>query len=122
LNHELTLHLMKEERILFPYIVRTEEAIVQKDPILPAPFGTVENPVRAMMQEHDSAGTALKRMRERSSNYTLPQDACFSYRTLYQALEAFEADLHQHIHLENNILFPRAIELEDATLPVEQLY
>jgi len=112
LAQELTMHLMKEEMVLFPYIVRAEEAILQKDPVLPAPFGKVENPVRAMMQEHDSAGGALRRMRELSHNYTLPEDACFSYRTLYQALEAFEADLHQHIHLENNILFPGAIKLE----------
>ena len=112
LDRELTLHLMKEEKILFPYIVRTEEAIEQEDPVLPAPFGKVENPVRAMMQEHDSAGIALRKIRELSSNYSLPPDACFSYRTLYRALEDFETDLHQHIHLENNILFPGALNLK----------
>lgn len=111
---ELTSHLMKEEMVLFPYVVRVEEAALQNQPMIPAPFGKVENPVRAMMQEHDSAGTALRRLREASHGYAIPVDGCLSYRTLYQALEAFETDLHQHIHLENNILFPRAIEMESA--------
>ncbi len=112
LGQELTMHLMKEERVLFPYIVRMEEAIVQKEPVLPAPFGTVENPVAMMEHEHDSAGDALRAMRKASADYLPPTDACVSYQTLYKALAAFEADLHQHIHLENNILFPRAIAME----------
>ena len=114
LASELTTHLMKEEMILFPYLVRMEEAVLQHRPKLSAPFGTVQNPVHAMMMEHDSAGEALRKLRHESHDYTAPADGCFSYRTLYQALEAFEADLHQHIHLENNILFPRAIEMENA--------
>lgn len=114
LTQELTLHLMKEERILFPYIVRMEEAVLQKDPVLPAPFGTVQNPIRMMTQEHDSAGEALRKIREASQDLRVPADACISYQTLYEALKAFEADLHQHIHLENNILFPRAVEMESA--------
>jgi regulator of cell morphogenesis and NO signaling len=112
LGQELSTHLMKEEMVLFPYILRMEEAVLQREPILPATFGSVDNPVRMMMQEHDSAGSELKAMREASDHYASPADACISYRTLYQALEAFEADLHQHVHLENNILFPRAIALE----------
>lgn len=116
LAQELTVHLMKEENVLFPYIVRMEEAVVQNDPVLPAPFGTVQNPVRMMMQEHDGAGEALRRIREASRNFSAPQDACISYQTLYQALAAFEADLHQHIHLENNILFPRAVEMEESAV------
>jgi regulator of cell morphogenesis and NO signaling len=116
LVQELTLHLMKEENVLFPYIVRMEEAVLQNDPVLPPPFGTVQNPVRMMAQEHDSAGDALRQIRSASSNFTLPPDACISYRTLYQALEGFEADLHQHIHLENNILFPRSIAMEENAL------
>ena len=75
-------------------------------------FGTVTNPVRMMMQEHDGAGDALRSLRSITSNYTIPEDACISYRTLYQALQDYEADLHQHIHLENNILFPRAVAME----------
>jgi len=111
---ELTMHLMKEENVLFPYIVRMEEAAIQKEPVVPPPFGRVQNPVSMMMHEHDSAGSALRSLRQASGGYTLPPEACTSYQTLYKALAEFEADLHQHIHLENNILFPRAIEMEGA--------
>ena len=114
LAQELTMHLMKEEMVLFPYIVRMEEAVIQKEPVLPAPFGTVENPVAMMEHEHDSAGGALRSIRKASRDFRAPADACVSYQTLYSALAAFEADLHQHIHLENNILFPRAIAIEKA--------
>jgi regulator of cell morphogenesis and NO signaling len=112
LAQELTTHMMKEEAVLFPYIVRMEEAVIQREPVLPPPFGTVQNPVAMMMHEHDSAGDALRAMRQASAGYTPPGDACISYQTLYKALGDFEKDLHQHIHLENNILFPRAIEME----------
>jgi len=115
LSQELTAHMMKEEMVLFPYIVRLEEAVLEKEPVVPAPFGTVSNPVAMMEHEHDSAGHALRTMRDSSQGYVPPSDACVSYQTLYQALAAFEADLHQHIHLENNILFPRAIALEQAS-------
>jgi regulator of cell morphogenesis and NO signaling len=91
-----------------------EEAVIEKAPILPPPFGTVQNPVSMMEHEHDSAGHALRTLREISQSYTAPPDACVSYQTLYKVLAEFEADLHQHIHLENNILFPRAIEMEEA--------
>lgn len=112
LAQELTTHMMKEERVLFPYIVRMEEAVIQKEPILPSPFGSVQNPVTMMEHEHDSAGNALCAMRDASCGYSAPGDGCISYQTLYKALADFEADLHQHIHLENNILFPRAIAME----------
>jgi len=115
LVQELTTHMMKEDQVLFPYIVRMEEAIIQKEPVLPPPFGSVQNPVSMMEHEHDSAGNALRAMREASRGYTPPGDACISYQTLYKALADFEADLHQHIHLENNILFPRAVGLEVAS-------
>ena len=114
LAQELTTHMMKEEMVLFPYIVRMEESVIQKEPVLPAPFGTMAKPVAMMEHEHDSAGTALRAIRKASSDFVAPADACVSYETLYKALEAFEADLHQHIHLENNILFPRAIAMERA--------
>ena len=114
LVQELTTHMMKEEMVLFPYIVRMEEAFIQKEAVLPSPFGSVQNPVSMMEHEHDSAGNALRAMREASSGYTAPPEACISYQTLYKALTEFEADLHQHIHLENNILFPRAIAMEKA--------
>jgi regulator of cell morphogenesis and NO signaling len=114
LGQELMLHLMKEENILFPYIERMEESVIQHEPILPPPFGTVANPVRMMEHEHDDAGTALRALRETSHDYTPPDDACTSFRALYTALANFEKDLHQHIHLENNVLFPRAQEMETA--------
>ena len=112
LAQELTMHMMKEEMVLFPYIVRMEESVLQKEPVLPPPFGSVQNPISMMEHEHDSAGSALRAMREASAGYLSPADACISFQTLYKALAGFEADLHQHIHLENNILFPRAIEME----------
>ena len=89
-----------------------EEAVIQKEPVLPSPFGSVQNPVTMMEHEHDSAGNALRDMRKASCGYTAPADGCVSYQTLYKALADFEADLHRHIHLENNILFPRAIAME----------
>jgi len=112
LAQELTTHMMKEEMVLFPYIVRMEEAVIQHEPVLPPPFGSVQNPISMMEHEHQSAGNALGAMREASGGYTPPTDACISYQTLYKTLSEFEADLHQHIHLENNILFPRAIAME----------
>jgi regulator of cell morphogenesis and NO signaling len=114
LAQELTMHMMKEEMVLFPYIVRMEEAVIQHEPVLPPPFGRVQNPVSMMEHEHESAGAALRTMRQASGSYAAPPDACISYQTLYKALAEFEADLHQHIHLENNILFPRAIAMEQA--------
>jgi regulator of cell morphogenesis and NO signaling len=112
LAQELAVHMMKEERVLFPYVMAMEESILQKEPVMPAHFGTVRNPIAMMEHEHDSAGRALKELRDASNGYALPGDACMSYQTLYRALEEFEADLHQHIHLENNILFPRAEQTE----------
>lgn len=112
-EQELTMHMMKEEQILFPAVIQMEEAKQHGRSPMPPMFGTVKNPIRVMIMEHDSAGDAFATMREATQNFTAPEDACVSYRTLYNALLEFEADLHQHIHLENNILFPRAIELEE---------
>jgi regulator of cell morphogenesis and NO signaling len=109
---ELTQHMMKEEMVLFPYVIRLEDAGTRKEPAPSAPFGTVKNPVAMMVHEHDSAGEALRALRQASRGYTPPEDACLSFKTLFTALAEFEADLHQHIHLENNILFPRAVDLE----------
>jgi regulator of cell morphogenesis and NO signaling len=114
LAQELGAHMMKEEMILFPYIVRMEAAVAGKASITPAPFGSVQNPVSMMEHEHDSAGNALRIMKQASNGYSAPIDACISYQTLYRALAEFETDLHQHIHLENNILFPRAVAMEAA--------
>jgi regulator of cell morphogenesis and NO signaling len=114
LRTELGMHMMKEEQVLFPYIMAIEDAAIRKSISPRAPFGTVQNPVRMMVQEHDNAGQLLKQIRSVTRNFVVPEDACASFKTLYQGLEAFEADLHQHIHLENNLLFPRAIALEEA--------
>ncbi|HKO97350.1 MAG TPA: iron-sulfur cluster repair di-iron protein [Pyrinomonadaceae bacterium] len=116
LGADLEAHMSKEERVLFPYVVKIEAAARQNLLLSRAPFGTVANPVRMMMMEHDRAGELLKEIRTLSANYTPPADGCISYETLYQALDALEKDLHQHIHLENNILFPRAVEMEPVTL------
>ena len=112
LAQELSVHMMKEEMILFPYIERMEESNTEGTPVLPAPFGTVQNPVAAMTHEHDSAGNLLRAIRNLTDNYQPPTNACTSFRTLYSALHEFERDLHQHIHLENNVLFPRAVAME----------
>jgi len=114
LDADIQPHLLKEEQVLFPYILRLEAAMTAGRPAPFAPFGTVENPVRMMMFEHDTAGDLLCEIRAAASDFRVPEDGCMSFSALYQALEAFEQDLHQHIHLENNILFPRAVELEEA--------
>ena len=111
---DLKPHMFKEEQILFPYIVEMERSAVENRPAPFAPFGTVNNPIRMMMMEHETVGDLLRELRTLSSNYTVPPDGCISYQTLYQALEAFEKDVHQHIHLENNILFPRAVAMEEG--------
>ena len=109
---DLRQHMFKEEQVLFPFIVALEGAREQNRPAPFAPFGTVNNPVRMMLLEHDTAGDLLRELRKLSMDYKVPADACISYKTFYEALEVFEQDLHQHIHLENNLLFPKAIELE----------
>ncbi|HJS24457.1 MAG TPA: iron-sulfur cluster repair di-iron protein [Pyrinomonadaceae bacterium] len=111
---DLKPHMFKEEHILFPYIMAMTQAADQGRAAPFAPFGTVKNPIRMMMTEHDTAGQILRELRALTSDYKVPPDACISYQTLYQALENFEKDLHQHIHLENNILFPKALDLENA--------
>ncbi|MBO0857389.1 MAG: iron-sulfur cluster repair di-iron protein [Chloracidobacterium sp.] len=117
LKQDLIPHMLKEEQVLFPYITRLEEAAVEGRAVPPPFFGTVRNPVRMMMTEHDTAGDLLRRLRGITNAYTTPPDGCVSFQTLCQAMAAFEADLHQHIHLENNILFPRAVEAEENSAP-----
>lgn len=109
---ELRGHMFKEEQILFPFIIELERSVLQERPAPFAPFGTVNNPIRMMMMEHDNAGEILRELRKLSGDYKTPADGCISYQTFYGALEAFEQDLHQHIHLENNILFPKAVAME----------
>lgn len=106
MSQELAMHLMKEEQVLFPLI----ERLLMGGPA-PMPLHC---PISRMFEEHEDAGELLQSLRRLTSNYTPPPEACMSYRALYQALEEFERDLHQHIHLENNILFPKAIRLEES--------
>jgi regulator of cell morphogenesis and NO signaling len=113
-SQDMIMHMQKEEQILFPYIERMEQAASGKGTLEPPFFQTVRNPIQAMMKEHDSAGDLMKQIRKASIDYAPPADACTSYRALYQDLHEFEADLHQHVHLENNILFPRSVEMEVA--------
>jgi regulator of cell morphogenesis and NO signaling len=108
LKAELEPHMMKEERILFP-IVRQLEASADRPEIH---CGSVANPIRQMEHEHDQAGNALAILREATDDFVPPEWACNTYRAMLDSLEKLEADMHQHIHKENNVLFPKAIELE----------
>ena len=112
LREDLLPHMMKEELVLFPYIAELARCGEQGKLPAPPPFGTVRNPVRMMMFEHEAAGALLQELKRLTSNYTAPADGCISYRTLYATLANLESDLHRHIHLENNILFVRAIRQE----------
>ena len=109
---ELGSHMKKEELILFPFIKQMVEAKKNGEP-LPAPrFGTVENPVAMMKHEHEAEGERFVKIAELTNNYEFPDDACGTYQVTYRMLEDFQNDLHKHIHLENNILFPKAIAME----------
>ncbi len=112
LQAELEDHLQKEEKVLFPYITRLSMAAETGQTLIAPPFQTAENPVRMMEQEHESVGEMLERLRVLTRDFALPADACNSYRVTFAKLAQLEKDLHQHIFLENNILFPKAIALE----------
>lgn len=116
---ELSQHMKKEELILFPFVkrmVKTKES----DGILSQPsFVTVSNPIAMMMHEHDNEGERFREIAELTNNYTPPADACTTYKVTFAMLKEFEADLHKHIHLENNILFPKAVVLEKDFVEVE---
>ncbi len=111
-SEELSMHMHKEEAILFPIVKEIVRASRNNETLQPTPFGTIKNPINMMETEHDSAGRSFEAIRDLSNNYTPPESACNTYRVLFAKLEEFENDLHQHIHLENNILFPKAIKLE----------
>lgn len=111
LANDLGPHLMKEEQVLFPYMLDLDAGKTSA-----SCFGTVANPIRAMLGEHDQVGELLHRIRDLSMDFTLPEGACGSYQSLFMGLADLEADLHQHIHLENNVLFPKAVALEEANV------
>jgi regulator of cell morphogenesis and NO signaling len=108
-HQQLQQHMMKEEHVLFPYI--RELATIPGRPH-PSPFGTVKNPIRMMEREHQDAGDEMRLIRELTSGYTSPADGCTTYRVTFAELAQFERDLHRHVHLENNLLFPKAVALE----------
>jgi regulator of cell morphogenesis and NO signaling len=112
LREELESHMMKEELILFPAIGKLEAASVAG---VRAPMCSIDQPIARMEHEHEVAGRAIAEMRLRTRDYSIPEEACNAYRALFDALVELESDLHQHIHLENNILFPRAAKLESTT-------
>jgi len=110
---ELSQHMAKEERVLFPYICALADAVTRDALPPPDMFGTVQNPIRMMEIEHQEAGDGIDVIRELTHRYQPPDDACSTYRLVLEELEAFEQDLHEHVHLENNVLFPKAVELEE---------
>ena len=108
LRQELEPHMMKEERVLFPAIRHVEKSSKPNH----FPFGSLANPVACLEHEHDAAGAALSKLRQLTAGYHAPDDACRTYRVMTDALAHLEADMHQHVHKENNILFPRAVRME----------
>ncbi len=107
MSQELVAHMAREEQVLFPILAKIEAAP-------PAFLGGIDAPIARMMADHDDAGELMAQIRALSQQYRTPEGACASYIGLYYSLEAFERDLHFHVHLENNILFPRALELYRA--------
>jgi regulator of cell morphogenesis and NO signaling len=103
LEEELSTHIMKEERVLFPFI-----SALSRGEAVPVPL---DGPVGCMIHEHEDAGAALSKLRELSNHFQPPIDACNAYRALFAGLSELEKDLHTHIHLENSVLFPQAIAL-----------
>ena len=104
--------MKKEELILFPYIRKMVKAKKFGESLPKSHFGNVENPIAMMEHEHDTEGERFRKIYRLSSNYTTPADGCTTYRVAFAMLQEFEEDLHEHIHLENNILFPKAITLQ----------
>jgi len=112
LKSDIEMHLVKEEQILFPYIRQIEAYAQGRGPAPQVHCGSIQNPIRQMEYEHEEVAAALAQMHRLTDDFTLPGDACSSFRALYDGLRDLEADLHEHIHLENNILFRKAIEVQ----------
>ncbi|MBZ5559055.1 MAG: iron-sulfur cluster repair di-iron protein [Acidobacteriia bacterium] len=113
---DLEQHMFKEEQILFPYMRDLGERAGQACGFGMSPFGTVENPIRMMEREHREAADELRLIRELTNGYTPPADGCTTYQVCMAELAQFERDLHRHVHLENNVLFPKAVELEKQSV------
>ncbi|WP_075350966.1 iron-sulfur cluster repair di-iron protein [Algoriphagus marinus] len=107
----LTSHMKKEEFILFPYVKAMEMAKQKHFPLSAPHFGDIENPIHMMEEEHEKEGDRFNELAKITNNYTPPEDGCQTYQVAYAMLREFVEDLHTHIHLENNVLFPRATTL-----------
>lgn len=114
---DFTEHMDKEENILFPHIRKMVENKNSNSPVQ-ASFGTVQNPIKMMMEDHDNEGERYRQIADLTNNYTVPEDGCTTYRVTFAMLNEFEEDLQMHIHLENNILFPKSVELEEQFVNV----
>lgn len=110
---DLTIHMKKEELILFPFIKKIAKADKNNEKIASPPFGSISNPIDMMHTEHDNEGERFRKIAELSNNYQPPKDSCNTYRIAFILLKEFEDDLHKHIHIENNILFKKAISIEN---------
>jgi regulator of cell morphogenesis and NO signaling len=117
---EMVRHMAKEEMVLFPYVKTMVKHMHDGTTFMRPHFGTIANPIRMMEAEHEAAGNTLESIRRESKGFTLPADACATFQVTYEELKQFETDLHKHIHLENNILFPKAIDLERRLFALRQ--
>src|SRR5690606_34532443 len=113
---DLAMHMKKEELMLFPFIRKITMASITGARIAAPPFGSIANPVNAMLADHEAEGERSAKIRTLCNGFVAPEDACNTYRLTFQLLSDFENDLHQHIHIENNILFPESVALEPSVL------
>jgi len=112
LAEDLELHMLKEEQVLFPYMKELQEAAGRRP--ASSGLGSAGGPIAMMMQEHEQAGGEMAGIRTLARDFAVPEDGCATYRACFQELRDFEQDLHEHVHLENNVLFPRALEIESG--------
>lgn len=115
-SDDLAIHMKKEELILFPYIIRLEKALEERQDLTSPAFGKIENPITQMEKDHNTEGDRFRKIEALTNKYRPPADACATFSRTYALLNEFQKDLHTHIHLENNILFPKSIQLEKQIL------
>ncbi|MCH2223764.1 MAG: iron-sulfur cluster repair di-iron protein [Crocinitomicaceae bacterium] len=115
-SKDLAVHMKKEELVLFPFVRRLQRAVDSGEQFQFSSFGGVENPIEVMKQDHDNEGERFRQIARLSNDYSVPEDGCNTYGVAYALLKEFEDDLHLHIHLENNILFPKVLEMEKVYL------
>ena len=118
LNDELRNHFFKEEQVLFPFVLALDSALRSGETLPHACFATVESPIQQMLMEHEGAAVLIADIRSLTNGFTAPADACPTLVGLLYGLAEFERDLHRHMHLENNLLFPKAIALEQKAMAI----